>query len=85
LNIIASESLDSLKFFWMTDTHFGDIPVSISRTGYTGDLGYEIWMDPKDALDVWDLLLEKGKPYGITPTGLQALDIARIRLQDFKR
>jgi len=76
LNIIASESLDSLKFFWMTDTHFGDIPVSISRTGYTGDLGYEIWMDPKDALDVWDLLLEKGKPYGITPTGLQALDIA---------
>jgi aminomethyltransferase len=35
-------------------------------------------MDPKDALDVWDLLLEKGKPYGITPTGLQALDIARI-------
>jgi aminomethyltransferase len=62
----------------MMDTQFGDIPISISRTGYTGDLGYEIWMDPKDALDVWDLLLEKGKPYGITPTGLQALDIARI-------
>ena len=53
-------------------------PVSISRTGYTGDLGYEIWMDPKDALLVWDLLIEKGKPYGITPTGLQALDVSRI-------
>ena len=78
LNAVASDSLDSLKFFWMTDTMFNDIPVSISRTGYTGDLGYEIWMDPNDALFIWDLLLEKGNPYGITPTGLHALDIARI-------
>tara|TARA_B100000035_G_scaffold268890_1_gene242558 strand:- start:277 stop:1218 length:942 start_codon:yes stop_codon:yes gene_type:complete len=78
LNAVASDTLDSLKFFWMMNTTFGHIPVSISRTGYTGDLGYEIWMDPKDALTVWDLLLEKGKSYGITPTGLHALDIARI-------
>ena len=78
LNAVANETLDDLKFFWMMDTKFGDIPVSISRTGYTGDLGYEIWMDKKNALLVWDLLIEKGKPYGITPTGLQALDISRI-------
>ena len=78
LNAVANETLDDLKFFWMMDTKFGDIPVSISRTGYTGDLGYEIWMDNKNALSVWDLLIEKGKPYGITPTGLQALDISRI-------
>ena len=78
LNIVSSDSLESLKFFWMMNTRFDDIPVSISRTGYTGDLGYEIWMDPNDALFIWDLLLEKGKHYGITPTGLQALDIARI-------
>ena len=78
LNIVSSDSLDSLKFFWMMETRFDDIPVSISRTGYTGDLGYEIWMDSKDALSVWDLLMDKGKPFGITPTGLQALDIARI-------
>ena len=78
LNTVSSDSLNNLKFFWMMNTNFGDIPVSISRTGYTGDLGYEIWMDPNDALFIWDLLLEKGKPYGITPTGLQALDIARI-------
>lgn len=78
LNAVSSDSLNNLKFFWMMNTNFGDIPVSISRTGYTGDLGYEIWMDPNDALFIWDLLLEKGKPYGITPTGLQALDIARI-------
>jgi len=78
LNSIASDSLDSLKFFWMMNTQFDDISVTISRTGYTGDLGYEIWMDPKDALSVWDLLMDKGKSYGITPTGLQALDMARI-------
>ena len=78
LNSIASDSLDSLKFFWMLNTQFHDISVTISRTGYTGDLGYEIWMDPKDALSVWDLLMDKGKSYGITPTGLQALDMARI-------
>ena len=78
LNAVTNETLDDLKFFWMMDTKFGDIPVSISRTGYTGDLGYEIWMDKKNALLVWDLLIEKGKPYGITPTGLQALDISRI-------
>ena len=78
LNSISSKSLDSLKFFWMMETTFEDIPVSISRTGYTGDLGYEIWMDPNDALNVWDLLIDKGKPFGITPTGLHALDVARV-------
>ncbi|MFL2983685.1 MAG: aminomethyltransferase family protein [Candidatus Neomarinimicrobiota bacterium] len=78
LNAISDKSLNKLKFFWMMDTHLGGIPVSISRTGYTGDLGYEIWINPKDALSVWDLLIQGGKPYGITPTGLQALDISRI-------
>jgi len=78
LNTVANDSLDHLKFFWMIDTYIGDCPVSISRTGYTGDLGYEIWIDPKYALTVWDILLEKGKSFGITPTGLHALDISRI-------
>tara|TARA_Y100000591_G_scaffold82632_1_gene69605 strand:+ start:6096 stop:7325 length:1230 start_codon:yes stop_codon:yes gene_type:complete len=78
LNMVANDSLDHLKFFWMIDTYIGDCPVSISRTGYTGDLGYEIWIDPNNALTVWDILLEKGKSFGITPTGLQALDISRI-------
>ena len=78
LNAVSSKSLDSLKFFWMMETTFEDIPVTISRTGYTGDLGYEIWMDPNNALSVWDLLMDKGKTFGITPTGLHALDIARV-------
>ena len=78
LNVVAKDSLDQLKFFWMVNTKIGDCNVLISRTGYTGDLGYELWIEPKDSLTVWDTLIEKGKPYGITPTGLQALDIARI-------
>ena len=78
LNAVSSKSLDSLKFFWMIDTTFENIPVTISRTGYTGDLGYEIWMNPNDALSVWDILIDKGKTFGITPTGLHALDIARV-------
>ena len=55
-----------------------DIPVSISRTGYTGDLGYEIWVEADRALPLWDALIEGGTPYGITPAGVWALDIARI-------
>ena len=54
-------NINDLKFFYMMDTNFNGIPVSISRTGYTGDLGYEIWINKEDALTIWDLLLDKGK------------------------
>ena len=78
INSISSKSINSLKFFEIMNTKFKGINVSISRTGYTGDLGYEIWVDPKDSLMVWDMLIKFGKNYGITPVGLDALDIARI-------
>jgi len=78
LNSISDTSINNLKFFYMMDTNFNGKKVSISRTGYTGDLGYEIWINHEDALAIWDLLLDKGKSYGITPTGLHALDISRI-------
>ena len=55
-----------------------DIPVTISRTGYTGDLGYEIWVDADRAVPLWDALMEAGAPYGVTAGGVWALDIARI-------
>jgi len=67
-----------LKYFRVARTAIRDIPVSISRTGYTGDLGYEIWVDAGRALPLWDALIEGGAPYGITPAGVWALDIARI-------
>jgi aminomethyltransferase len=54
------------------------LPLVISRTGYSGELGYELWCHPQDALALWDLVAEAGKPYGLTPLGLDALDILRI-------
>jgi aminomethyltransferase len=70
--------LGKLKYFRVVDTTIGDLPVTISRTGYTGDLGYEIWVEASRAPAVWDALIEAGTPFGITPAGVWALDIARI-------
>ncbi len=67
-----------LKYFRLTATTLRDIPVTISRTGYTGDLGYEIWVQRENAVPLWDALIEVGTPYGITPAGMLALDVARI-------
>ena len=78
LESISSVSLDSLQFFQLMETDLQNISVTISRTGYTGDLGYEIWVDPSSAIELWDLLMEAGTPFGITPAGLNALDMARI-------
>jgi aminomethyltransferase len=54
------------------------VPVDISRTGYTGDLGYEIWIPAERALEVWDSLMQGGRPFDIKPAGMLALDVARI-------
>jgi aminomethyltransferase len=70
--------LSSLKYFRMIEAKVREIPVAVSRTGYTGDLGYEIWVDASQALPLWDALLSVGTPYGITPAGVWAMDIARI-------
>ena len=78
LNDIVDKNIDKLKFFWLTNRRAGDIPLMISRTGYTGDLGYELWTPKKNALKLWDCLMEAGALYGIIPTGLHALDMVRI-------
>jgi glycine cleavage system T protein (aminomethyltransferase) len=70
--------LDSLRFFRITEAHIGQARVEISRTGYTGDLGYEIWMNNEDALAVWDCLQEAGTAHGLVPAGLDALDVTRV-------
>ena len=70
--------LASLKYFRLAEATLGGIPVTISRTGYTGDLGYELWVDAKQALPLWDALMEAGMPFGIVPAGMLALDVARI-------
>ena len=67
-----------LPYFHVTQTKIAKKPVILSRTGYTGDLGYEIWSKADDALAVWDALMEAGAGYNIMPMGLWALKMARI-------
>ncbi len=74
----SDADLTRLKYYRLIQTKLGKVPVTISRTGYTGDLGYEIWMDAPHAEAIWDTLMAAGQPYGITPAGMLALDVARI-------
>ena len=70
--------LDGLRFFRATRAQVRDMPLTITRTGYTGDLGYELWVDARHAERMWDHLMEEGRRYGLTPAGILALDLARI-------
>ena len=78
LNKVADDPVDGLKYFRLMQNQVDGIPVTISRTGYTGDLGFEVWMDAKDALTIWDALMEAGADYGIMPVGILAMDMARV-------
>ena len=78
LKAAAEADIANLKYFRMTRGKIAGVPVDISRTGYTGDLGYEIWMPWKDAVKVWDELMAKGKQFDIHAAGMLALDVARV-------
>ena len=78
LDAAADADVRSLKYFRMTRGAIAGVPVDISRTGYTGDLGYEIWMPWDRATAVWDALMSRGRPYDIHPAGMLALDVARV-------
>ena len=78
LRQVSAADITTLKYFRLVHTTIRDIPVTISRTGYTGDLGYELWIDADRAVPLWDALIDAGTDYGITPAGIWALDIARI-------
>lgn len=69
---------DDLGFFRLTEGSIGGVPVQITRTGYTGDLGYEIWTESDHALALWDALMTAGRAHRIVPAGLLALDVARV-------
>jgi aminomethyltransferase len=70
--------VDTLKYFHLTRGRLAGSEVTITRTGYTGDLGYEIWMNRGDAGHVWDAIVDAGRAHGLRATGLLALDVARI-------
>jgi aminomethyltransferase len=78
LHAVADCDVRGLKYFRMAPGSIRGVPVEISRTGYTGDLGYEIWMPWERAVEVWDALVAGGRPFDIQPAGMLALDVARV-------
>ena len=78
LSLLGLEDLDQLKPFGIAYYTFNGAPLMVSRTGFTGDLGYEVWIAPEHAEALWDQLFELGRDYLIKPIGSYALDIARI-------
>jgi aminomethyltransferase len=78
LEAATGEHFASLKYFRRRPSKLGRIDVDVTRTGYTGDLGYELWVDADKAVKLWDAVMKAGQPYGIRPAGMLALDVARI-------
>jgi len=78
LKNMCDADLDNLKFFWTTSAKAEGFEFKISRTGYTGDLGYELWINNEDALKLFDSIWDAGQNYNIRMSGIAALDIARI-------
>ena len=74
----AEADVKALKYFRVTSGRIAGVPVDISRTGYTGDLGYEVWMPWDQATRVWDALVAAGARFDVRPAGMLALDVARI-------
>ena len=78
LEAAAQTSLADLRYFGRRQLRIGGIELDVSRTGYTGDLGYELWIPVDGALAVWDALMESGTAYAIRPAGILALDVVRV-------
>jgi len=78
LKTLVNGDIENLKYFHVTQASIANVPIDISRTGYTGDLGYEIWMPWSEGGKVWDALMQAGRAFDIRPTGMLALDVARI-------
>ena len=76
--IFKSVDLDGLRYYHLAETRLGSQPLTITRTGYTGDLGYELWIVAEQAPALWDRLIEAGQGYGLLPVGLAALDMVRV-------
>ncbi|MCZ6828263.1 MAG: aminomethyltransferase family protein [Gammaproteobacteria bacterium] len=78
LSAMGLTGLEELKPFGIKRFTFADTELMVSRTGFTGDLGYELWIEPQHAEALWDQLFAAGKHYMIKPIGSSALDLARI-------
>ena len=75
---VVEASVEDLAFFQLVQGTVAGVPLTVTRTGYTGDLGYELWIPADQTLAVWDALMTAGRKYGVTPCGIMAMDVARI-------
>jgi aminomethyltransferase len=78
LEAATGESFADLRYFRRRPARLAAVEIDVSRTGYTGDLGYELWIPAAKATEVWDALTEAGTPWGIRPAGMLALDVVRL-------
>lgn len=78
LETTTPEDWSDVKYFGHRRTEIGGVDVHVTRTGYTGDLGYEVWVPADAAVEVWDTLWEAGEPHGIRAAGIRALDVSRV-------
>lgn len=78
LEAATGESFADLRYFRRRPATLAGIDVDVSRTGYTGDLGYEVWIPAERAVEAWDALMDAGAAYGIRPAGMLALDVVRL-------
>jgi aminomethyltransferase len=78
LEAVTGESFGDLGYYRRRAATVGGVGIDVSRTGYTGDLGYELWVDAGEATALWDALMNAGQPFGIRAAGMLALDVARI-------
>jgi glycine cleavage system T protein (aminomethyltransferase) len=78
LQKLCDADLSKLRYFHTVDTKIAGLPVALSRTGYTGDLGYELFVEPGKAEALWDALMDTGPAYKMQPTGNVSLDMVRV-------
>jgi len=78
LEAATGDDWSDLGYYRRRATAVGAVSIDVSRTGYTGDLGYELWIEAERAVEVWDRLIDAGRPFGIRPAGMLALDMARL-------
>lgn len=78
MKVFPASRLEDLRYYRLAHATIQGIPLTITRTGYTGDLGYELWIDAEQASLLWDCIMEAGAAYGLLPAGMLALDGARV-------
>jgi aminomethyltransferase len=78
LQAATGQDWADLRYFGRRAAEIAGVPVDVTRTGYTGDRGYELWMPIDGAVAAWDKIFDVGRAYGIHPVGIRAMDVARV-------